>query len=1311
MARGQPLQDFPGLGEAQPGDGVAERLDPFCAQGVAQGGLQILEQGAGLETLEAQGFTQFREALRVQGAGGGRRAGGRRGQGRAIRRCQPGGAGRGEVLQLPGQVRQSRARVRLPAVDGLFQASGPRHDRQGAQVTGVTAQVVQAPGGGLPIALGQVLPDLGHQGGGVRDEEPQQAPEELEVPTQGQGRAVPVDAGDRGEVVRRGWGRAGGLDDSLGWGGAGGLGDGRARSRGRFRGRSRGLGPEPLPQQGHHPLQVQGLGQQRVHARRQGGLPLLGHDGGTEGQDGQSGQAQFLADQAGGGQPVHDRHLHVHQHGVVALGLGAQGLQGLLAVLHQGGAGPFQGEHARGQFPVDEAVVHHQQVPSGQPWVGGGPGRWGGRGRRRRPGRDRRRPPEGQFEPEGAALARLALGADLATHQVHQALADGQAQPGAAEPAGDVAVGLGEGGEEAGQDLRGHADPRVADREAQAQALGTDLPGLDPDLDRAMVGELDGVADEVEEDLFQALGVAPQAPRQIGADDPQREALGPGRDPQQALELGQQRRQVEGTVLDLDPPGLDLGQVEDVVEEAQQGTTGAADLPYHQALIGGQAGPLQHLGETQHGVHGGADLVAHVGQEGALGLTGGLSGGLGGAQGLFLLALGADVAVDADQAPDLALGIAIGDGRGVNMAHPPARQAQAEDAVVGRALPHRRGEGGGRLVAILGMHAPLPEVVGQAVRAVLRRHLVPVAHARVPGELAAGDLPGPDADVGGLLGQAQQVEGLLDTPLIIYAFADVLDQREVKGALAGGDGHRGDGQADPDDPAVRAQVALVHLKARDLPGVHARHLVQFHLDVVRMGDAHPVDPGHLLPRAPGDGGEAGVDLEDPPAQGVGEGDAEGGLLEHGAEAGLGAGGPCQGLFDLLLGRDQIGGARRDLKLQAAGEGLDLRLGLFAGADILGGTAHAQRPAVGGAVDAPQRPDPTLGAIGQPDAVLGGVVRAGLEAMAHQGLDAGAVVVGDDGQKVRVTGRRAGRQGEVFPAQGRPVQRLGGEVPVPDAEVGAVDGELQPLLALAPLSLGLLALGDVQGGAQVAFEPALGIETGLGPVIAPAQAAVGSQDAVLQLVDGGVLQRGAEGALQPLRVLGREVPPQQLVVVRRGSRRLQPEDAILLVGPDRLPGGDDVFEGADMGDPLGLGESQLVLRQGLLSIPQFLEQGRQGQGGEGQDRDELLKALDARHRRRGDEGTDPPLRVVDGKEGDHQADKAGAGQAKAHGRPDGQRQQQRGNQVGQARLVGRRRKAPDPEGEGGEQQQPGLDDPREWRPFCDPRPAQQQRRDQ
>jgi hypothetical protein len=67
--------------------------------------------------------------------------------------------------------------------------------------------------------------------------------------------------------------------------------------------------------------------------------------------------------------------------------------------------------------------------------------------------------------------------------------------------------------------------------------------------------------------------------------------------------------------------GLDLGKVEDVVDDAEQVLGGAMDLLDVVALLGGgrDLGLQREVRHADDGVHRRADFVAHVGQEVALG--------------------------------------------------------------------------------------------------------------------------------------------------------------------------------------------------------------------------------------------------------------------------------------------------------------------------------------------------------------------------------------------------------------------------------------------------------------------------------------------------------------------------------------------------------------------------------------------------------------------------------------------------------------------------------------------------------------------
>ena len=151
--------------------------------------------------------------------------------------------------------------------------------------------------------------------------------------------------------------------------------------------------------------------------------------------------------------------------------------------------------HLTGQHAVDGAVVHHQKthregLKSGDATVAVD-------GLARRIGTDQR-----QLEPKARAHAGLAVNSDLTTQQFHQMPADGQAQTVTAIDTGGVIAGLLEAFENFVQAFGPNADAGVAHRKHQLIGLALYL-----ERDLALVGELDGVAQQINQYLHQAMPV------------------------------------------------------------------------------------------------------------------------------------------------------------------------------------------------------------------------------------------------------------------------------------------------------------------------------------------------------------------------------------------------------------------------------------------------------------------------------------------------------------------------------------------------------------------------------------------------------------------------------------------------------------------------------------------------------------------------------------------------------------------------------------------------------------------------------------
>ena len=104
---------------------------------------------------------------------------------------------------------------------------------------------------------------------------------------------------------------------------------------------------------------------------------------------------------------------------------------------------------------------------------------------------------------------------------------------------------------------------------------------------------------------------------------------------------------VHAQAFELQLAGLDLGEVQHVVDDAQQVLAGPLDLVQVVALGVVVRDVERQVGEPDDGVHRRADLMAHVGQKGRFETGGGFGRLLGFAQGLDRGPLDADVLHDA----------------------------------------------------------------------------------------------------------------------------------------------------------------------------------------------------------------------------------------------------------------------------------------------------------------------------------------------------------------------------------------------------------------------------------------------------------------------------------------------------------------------------------------------------------------------------------------------------------------------------------------------------------------------------------------
>ena len=211
---------------------------------------------------------------------------------------------------------------------------------------------------------------------------------------------------------------------------------------------------------------------------------------------------------------------------------------------------------------------------------------------------------------EAAPLARLAAHLDEPSHRSHQPLRDRKPQAGAAEATRGRTVRLLERREDATDLLGRHAHAAVADNELEAPRTRLRLERY-----AATLGELDRVGEQIDQHLGESLRVADASRGQHRL--AHRET--------QPFRLRIQRAQrdhpiddLSGThwrLLDEQLACLDLGEIQHIVDHAEQMTSGFDDAPIDLGRLAPPRFPLPDLGKTENRVQRGADLVAHVGEK------------------------------------------------------------------------------------------------------------------------------------------------------------------------------------------------------------------------------------------------------------------------------------------------------------------------------------------------------------------------------------------------------------------------------------------------------------------------------------------------------------------------------------------------------------------------------------------------------------------------------------------------------------------------------------------------------------------------
>ena len=221
-----------------------------------------------------------------------------------------------------------------------------------------------------------------------------------------------------------------------------------------------------------------------------------------------------------------------------------------------------------------------------------------------------------EVEPECGPLAVLALDLDGSAHHACEFLRDGKTKAGSAKLARGRLVGLLEGPEQFLQLLVGDADTCIAHGEPQEGRGFRFFEQFGGDANFTGFGEFDGIVRQIDQDLAKAERIATEIARQIRWDfKDQLETLGGAAFGHDRGNAFQNFIKLEVGLFQDKLTGLDLREVENIIDDLQQVTAGLVDLPGIFRLYPVEVGPEQQVRHADDRVERCPDLVAHIREE------------------------------------------------------------------------------------------------------------------------------------------------------------------------------------------------------------------------------------------------------------------------------------------------------------------------------------------------------------------------------------------------------------------------------------------------------------------------------------------------------------------------------------------------------------------------------------------------------------------------------------------------------------------------------------------------------------------------
>src|SRR5262249_4623597 len=142
--------------------------------------------------------------------------------------------------------------------------------------------------------------------------------------------------------------------------------------------------------------------------------------------------------------------------------------------------------------------------------------------------------------------------------------------------------------------------------------------------DLAAISEFDCIADKIDEDLADAQGIAYQNAWQRGREaQDQLESFAVSADRKGIGNLFGQLDHIEFNFLEAKASALDLRQIEDAVDQLQQGRAVADNRVEASSLLLAELGLRHQVRHAENGIHRCADFMRHAGEKFRFGLGGG----------------------------------------------------------------------------------------------------------------------------------------------------------------------------------------------------------------------------------------------------------------------------------------------------------------------------------------------------------------------------------------------------------------------------------------------------------------------------------------------------------------------------------------------------------------------------------------------------------------------------------------------------------------------------------------------------------------